>query len=54
MTSSRDEVSIDHEVVIVGAGPAGAAAAIELARSGVDALLVDKAQFPATSAAATA
>ena len=46
MTSSRDEVSIDHEVVIVGAGPAGAAAAIELARSGVDALLVDKAQFP--------
>lgn len=33
-------------MVIVGAGPAGSAAAITLARSGVEALVVDKATFP--------
>lgn len=34
------------EVIVVGAGPAGALAARELARSGVKVLLVDKAAFP--------
>jgi geranylgeranyl reductase family protein len=35
-----------HEVVIVGAGPAGATLAYELACRGVDVLVVDKAVFP--------
>jgi geranylgeranyl reductase family protein len=34
------------DVVVVGAGPAGCAAAITLARAGHDVLLVDKATFP--------
>src|SRR5437762_947004 len=34
------------DVVVVGAGPAGAAAARELARRSVSVLLVDKAVFP--------
>jgi menaquinone-9 beta-reductase len=34
------------EVVVVGGGPAGAAAAITLARAGAPVLLVDKARFP--------
>jgi menaquinone-9 beta-reductase len=34
------------DVVVVGAGPAGAAAATELARAGRDVLLVDRARFP--------
>ena len=34
------------EVAVVGGGPAGAAAAISLARAGVDVVLVDKARFP--------
>ncbi|MBW8827188.1 MAG: geranylgeranyl reductase family protein [Acidobacteria bacterium] len=34
------------EIVVVGAGPAGAAAATHLARAGRDVLLVDRAQFP--------
>jgi geranylgeranyl reductase family protein len=34
------------DVIIVGAGPAGSAAAITLAQKGVDVLLVDKAKFP--------
>lgn len=43
---AQKEAAVDHEVVIVGAGPAGSAAAIELARAGVDTLLVDRASFP--------
>lgn len=35
-----------REVVVVGAGPAGAAAATHLAREGVDVVLVDRASFP--------
>ncbi|MHB8467260.1 MAG: NAD(P)/FAD-dependent oxidoreductase [Acidimicrobiales bacterium] len=34
------------DVVVVGAGPAGAAASIELARAGREVVLVDKATFP--------
>jgi geranylgeranyl reductase family protein len=36
----------DHEVIIVGAGPAGSTAAIALARAGHDVLLLDRARFP--------
>ncbi len=35
-----------HQVLIIGAGPAGSAAAHTLARGGVDVALVDKARFP--------
>lgn len=36
----------ERDVIIVGAGPAGATAAIALARKGRDVLLLDRAQFP--------
>ncbi|HET6463594.1 MAG TPA: geranylgeranyl reductase family protein [Candidatus Krumholzibacteria bacterium] len=35
-----------HDVIIVGAGPAGSTAAASLARRGHDVLLVDRAEFP--------
>jgi menaquinone-9 beta-reductase len=35
-----------HETIVIGAGPAGSAAASTLARSGIDVLLVDRAVFP--------
>jgi len=35
-----------HDVVIIGAGPGGSAAAYYLARQGLDILLLDKAEFP--------
>jgi flavin-dependent dehydrogenase len=38
--------SLDAEVIVVGGGPAGAATAHGLARSGVDVLLLDRAKFP--------
>ena len=37
---------LDTEVLVVGGGPAGTAAAITLARAGRDVVLVDKAAFP--------
>jgi geranylgeranyl reductase family protein len=37
---------LDAEVIVVGAGPAGAATAWALARSGVDVLVLDRARFP--------
>lgn len=36
----------EHAVLVVGAGPAGAAAGISLARAGVDVCVVDRARFP--------
>jgi len=36
----------DYDVIVVGAGPAGSAAALSLARKGVDVLLLDKARVP--------
>ena len=41
------------DAIIVGAGPAGSAAAIVLARAGREVLLLDRAGFPATNRAAT-
>ena len=41
-----DEQSLQAQVIVVGAGPGGAATAITLARRGVDVLLLDKAAFP--------
>jgi flavin-dependent dehydrogenase len=38
--------SLDAEVLVVGGGPAGAAAAFFLARAGVDVLVLDRARFP--------
>lgn len=38
--------SVKTDVLIVGAGPAGTAAAITAARAGLDVLIVDKARFP--------
>jgi geranylgeranyl reductase family protein len=35
-----------HDVAIVGAGPAGAAAALAAARAGADVVLLDRAEFP--------
>jgi len=35
-----------HDVIVVGAGPAGSATAFFLAKQGVDVLLVDKSDFP--------
>lgn len=35
-----------HDVIVVGAGPAGSTAAASLARHGHDVLLVDRAEFP--------
>ncbi len=37
---------LETEVLIVGGGPAGCAAAIELARAGRDVTIIDKADFP--------
>lgn len=36
----------EAQVVVVGAGPAGSAAAYHLARAGIDVLLVEKSRFP--------
>ncbi|MGH9149194.1 MAG: FAD-dependent oxidoreductase, partial [Acidimicrobiales bacterium] len=37
---------ITADVAVVGGGPAGAAAAISLARAGRDVVLLDRARFP--------
>src|SRR5213593_2030912 len=42
----RQSVCLMYDVVVVGAGPGGSAAAAALARQGFDTLLLDKADFP--------
>jgi geranylgeranyl reductase family protein len=39
-------VTYDADVIVVGAGPAGAATAFHLARAGIDVLMLDAASFP--------
>src|SRR5215216_3880443 len=41
-----------YEAIVVGAGPAGSATAVELARLGHEVLLVDAARFPRRKACA--
>jgi geranylgeranyl reductase family protein len=43
---SPAEQAITADVVVVGAGPAGTAAAIDLAQAGRDVVVLDKARFP--------
>ena len=38
--------SLETDVLVVGAGPGGSAAAYHLARHGVDVIVIDKAEFP--------
>src|SRR5690606_36651879 len=44
--ASTADVGTTADVVVVGAGPAGSAAATSLARAGRDVVVVDKATFP--------
>ena len=44
--TARDVSDTTWDVVVVGAGPAGSMAALEIARRGRSVLLVDKASFP--------
>ena len=39
-------VGYDADVIVIGAGPAGASAAYHLARAGVDVLMLDRSSFP--------
>ncbi|MFA1544021.1 geranylgeranyl reductase family protein [Actinomadura monticuli] len=38
--------TVTHDVIVVGAGPAGASAACHLARAGLDVLVLEKTSFP--------
>jgi len=46
MTASQDLDTLDTDVLVVGAGPAGSATAAWAARAGLDVLLVDAETFP--------
>ena len=43
---ARRRAGEDADVIVVGAGPAGSAAATQLARAGLDVLLLEKSAFP--------
>ena len=45
-TTGRRAAEADADVIVVGAGPAGSAAATHLARAGLDVLLLEKSTFP--------
>ena len=45
-TTGRRAADADADVIVVGAGPAGSAAATHLARAGLDVLLLEKSTFP--------
>jgi geranylgeranyl reductase family protein len=46
VSAQRSPIRLTADVVVVGAGPAGSAAAIELARRGRSVVMIDKAVFP--------
>ena len=48
--ASYARVVLEADVVVVGGGPAGAAAAITLATAGRDVVVVDRARFPSPPA----
>ncbi|MDH4366413.1 MAG: FAD-dependent monooxygenase, partial [Acidimicrobiia bacterium] len=45
-TSAEPDEFWSCDVLVVGAGPAGSAAAIEASRNGLDTVVLDKARFP--------
>jgi geranylgeranyl reductase family protein len=45
-TAATESPHVRADVAVVGAGPAGSAAALVLARSGLDVVLIDRAVFP--------
>ena len=45
--------TIETDVLVVGAGPGGSAAAYHLARHGIDVTVVEKAAFPGRRSVAT-
>ena len=47
-----EEMSLDYDVLIAGAGPAGCAAAYDLARAGRRVLMLDRRTFPRHKACA--
>ena len=44
--SAQSETDFDADVIVIGAGPAGATAAFHLAQSGLNTLVLEKTQFP--------
>jgi geranylgeranyl reductase family protein len=44
--SAQSDTDFDADVIVIGAGPSGATAAFHLAQSGLNALVLEKTQFP--------
>ena len=44
--SDQSHDGFDADVIVIGAGPAGATAAFHLAQSGLNTLVLEKTQFP--------